>query len=195
MIESLTAGAARRARAALIALLRNVVDDGASVGFLPPLAETEAGQYWDTVAAAVAEGGRLLWIARVAGEGVVGTVQLDLEQRANGDHRAELMKLMVHTRARRRGIGRELMRAAEAEARRNGRTTLFLDTRRGDPSEVLYRSLGWELAGSIPRYARSAGGALDANAIYYRLLDSPSPLPLSPEGRGNLEPAPGSPGG
>jgi len=52
-----------------------------------------------------------------------------------------------------------------------GRTTLFLDTRRGDPSERLYESLGWVFAGSIPEYARSAGGALDANAIYYRLLD------------------------
>ena len=79
---------------------------------------------------------------------------------------------MVHTRARRRGIGRALMLAAEAEARRLGRSTLFLDTRLGDPSEILYRSLGWEFAGSIPRYARSAGGALDANAIYYRLLDA-----------------------
>lgn len=182
MIESLTADAVRREREALIALLRDVVDDGASVGFLPPLSETEAAQYWDGVVDAIAGGGRLLWVARGPGQGVAGAVQLDLESRANGDHRAELMKLMVHTRARRRGIGRALMLAAEAEARRRGRTTLFLDTRRGDPSEVLYRSLGWEFAGSIPRYARSASGALDANAIYYRLLDPPAPLPRSPEG-------------
>ncbi|HET8578419.1 MAG TPA: hypothetical protein VFO18_15095 [Methylomirabilota bacterium] len=72
----------------------------------------------------------------------------------------------------------EVMRAAEDEARRLGRTTLFLDTRRGDSSEQLYQSLGWTL-----EYARSANGALDANAIYYRLL-SPSPhqgrgLPIS----------------
>jgi len=172
-IESLTAATAGREQSALVALLQDVVDDGASVGFLPPLAETEARQYWAGVAAAVGGGGRLLWIARAPGEGVVGTVQLELEKRANGDHRAELMKLMVHTRARRRGIARALMLAAEAEARRRGRTTLFLDTRRGDPSEILYQSLGWQLVGSIPRYARSAGGALDANAIYYRLLDAP----------------------
>ena len=81
------------------------------------------------------------------------------------------MKLMVHTRARRRGIGRALMLAAETEARRRGRTTLVLDTRRGDPSEALYLSLGWTLAGIIPRYARSADGALDATAFYYRLLE------------------------
>ena len=29
----------------------------------------------------------------------------------------------------------------------------------------------WQSVGSIPEYARSASGALDANAIYYRLLD------------------------
>ena len=45
------------------------------------------------------------------------------------------------------------------------------DTRHGDPSEALYRSLGWERAGVIPRYARSADGALDPSTFYYRLLD------------------------
>jgi len=179
MIESLSAEAARRDRAALTALLQDAVDDGASVGFLPPLGADEAGRYWDGVAAAVADGGRLLWVARDPAAGVVGTVQLDLERRANGDHRAELIKLMVHTTARRRGIGRALMAAAEAEARRRGRSTLFLDTRLGDPSEALYRAVGWLFAGSIPRYARSANGTLDANAIYYRLLDVPAPGPRS----------------
>jgi ribosomal protein S18 acetylase RimI-like enzyme len=81
------------------------------------------------------------------------------------------MRLIVHRRARRQGLGRALMLAIEEHARRLGRTTLVLDTRHGDPSEHLYQSLGWALAGTIPRYARSAGGTLDATAIYYRLLD------------------------
>jgi ribosomal protein S18 acetylase RimI-like enzyme len=170
-IEPLDAGQGRAVRSDLVALLRDVVDDGASVGFLPPLSEAEAGEYWDAVFDAVAGGGRLLWIALSPDAGVAGTVQLDLEKRANGNHRAELVKLMVHTSARRRGIARALMQAAEAEARRRGRRTLFLDTRLGDPSERLYRALGWQFVGSIPEYARSASGALDANAIYYRLLD------------------------
>ena len=169
VIELLTADAARRERAPLIALLQDVVDAGASVGFLPPLGADEAGRYWDGVFAAVGKDTRGLWLARAAAD-IVGTVQLDLEKRPNGNHRAEVMKLMVHTSARRRGVGRALMLAAEAEARRRGRTTLVLDTRRGDPSEPLYLSLGWTLAGVIPRYARSAGGRLDASAFYYRLL-------------------------
>ena len=79
---------------------------------------------------------------------------------------------MVHRRARRQGVGRALMLAAEAEARRLGRSTLVLDTRHGDPSEILYRSLGWELAGEIPRYARSADGTLHATAFYFKLLEA-----------------------
>jgi ribosomal protein S18 acetylase RimI-like enzyme len=169
-IEALDADGARREQASLVALLRNVVDDGGSVGFLPPLAADEAREYWESVAGAVKGGGRLLWVARHAGGPIVGTVQLDLERRANGDHRAELIKLMVHTSARRRGVGRALMLAAQDEARRRGRQTLVLDTRQGDPSEALYRSLGWTFVGAIPRYARSADGALHATAIYYLLL-------------------------
>ena len=171
MIERLTADAAPRERAALVALLRDVVDAGASVGFLPPLGADEAGRYWDGVFAAVGEGGRGLWVARAPAGEIAGSVQLDLEKRPNGSHRAEVMKLMVHPRARRRGIGRALMLAAEEEARRQGRTTLVLDTRRGDHSEPLYLSLGWTLAGVIPRYARSANGGVDPSAFYYRLLD------------------------
>jgi acetyltransferase len=168
-IDALDADAARREQAPLIALLHNVVDDGGSVGFLPPLSMDDAREYWESVAVAVKGGGRLLWAAREDGA-IVGTVQLDLERRANGSHRAELIKLMVHTRARRRGVGRALMRAAQDEARRRGRRTLVLDTRQGDPSEALYRSLGWTFAGAIPQYARSANGELHATALYYLLL-------------------------
>jgi len=154
-----------------VAVLTDSVDGGASVGFLPPLDPAEAARYWQGVETAIENGARLLWVAREANGGITGTVQLDLETRPNGRHRAEVMKLMVLGLHRRRGIGRALMRAAEEEAGRLGRTTLVLDTRAGDPSEQLYRSMGWTQAGVIPRYARSAGGALDATAFYWKLLD------------------------
>jgi len=159
-----------RHRAALVALLQDVVDGGASVGFMAPLGADEAAAYWDSVAAVLKGGGRRLWIARAADGGIAGTVQLDLAGPANGRHRAEVIKLMVVSSARRRGIGRALMEAAEAEARRLGRTTLVLDTRQGDPSEALYRGMGWQAVGTIPRYARSADGTLHTTAFYYKLL-------------------------
>lgn len=170
VIEALDADAARREQSPLAALLQDVVADGGSVGFLPPLGAAEALEYWESVAVAVKGGSRCLWVARDAGD-IVGTVQLDLEKRANGNHRAEVIKLMVHPRGRRRGLGRLLMHAAQEEARRRGRRTLVLDTRQGDPSEALYRSLGWTFAGAIPQYARSANRELHATAIYYLLLD------------------------
>ena len=112
MIEALTPATAEAARPALVALLRDAVDSGASIGFLPPLSEAEAGAYWDGVAGALDDGSRVLLVARDAAAGIVGSVQLDLAMRANARHRAEVSKLMVHRAARRRGIGRALMAAA-----------------------------------------------------------------------------------
>ena len=172
-IEALAADAVRARGRELSDILIDCVDDGASVGFLPPLAPAEAAAYWQSVGSAVAEDSRVLLVAGAAGEPAAGTVQLDLAMRANGLHRAEVVRLLVHRRARRHGIGRALMVAIEAEARRRRRTTLVLDTREGDPSERLYQSLGWQRAGVIPRYARSASGALDGSAFYYKLLETP----------------------
>jgi ribosomal protein S18 acetylase RimI-like enzyme len=173
-IESLTADGVDAHRPALVTLLRDTVDSGASIGFLPPVADAEAHAYWAAVAAALGDGSRIVLAAHDGELGLVGSAQLELAMRANARHRAEVSKVMVHRRARRRGIGRALMRALEEHAGRCGLTTLVLDTRQGDPSEALYRAMGWTFAGAIPRYARSATGALDATALYYKLLD-PAP--------------------
>lgn len=82
------------------------------------------------------------------------------------------MKLMVRTTARRRGIGRQLMLETERVAREAGRTLLVLDTRRGDPSQSLYASLGYSVAGVIPGYARSASGLLHDTVFMYRTLSA-----------------------
>ncbi len=170
VIEALGGQEAVRQQRALGALLKDAVDSGASVGFLPPLAEGEGEAYWRTVVESVRDGSCVLLVAREADGALVGTAQLLLSTRPNGSHRAEVAKVIVHTNARRRGIGRALMLAIEERARGLGRTTLVLDTRQGDPSERLYTSVGYTLAGVIPRYARSANGAVDPSAFYYRLL-------------------------
>lgn len=153
----------------LAALLRDAVEGGASVGFMPPLSEHEAHAYWEGVAHAVLSGTTQLLIATEGGQ-LVGSVQLLEAARSNGGHRAEVAKLMVRTAKRRHGIGRALMAAIEAVALQRGRTTLVLDTRRGDASEMLYQALGWTKAGEIPAYARSADGGLHTTVFYYRLL-------------------------
>jgi ribosomal protein S18 acetylase RimI-like enzyme len=150
----------------LVELLVDAVDSGASIGFLPPLPVDEALAYWRSVFDAMRSGGRILIVAGRAGR-VMGSVQLGLEERANGRHRAEVMKLMVHRNARGCGIGRALMEYAHSVAREAGRSLLVLDTRLGDAAEQLYYKLGYAKAGVIPGYARSASGSLDDTVILY----------------------------
>jgi acetyltransferase len=169
MIEQLAPAQAAALAPALIELLQDSVGGGASIGFLPPLADAQAREYWNGVIEDLARGALVLLIARQAGA-VVGTVQLALAQRPNARHRAEVQKLLVHTRARRQGIGLALLHAADDAARQAGRSLLVLDTRAGDPSEQLYLKHGYTRAGAIPQYARSANGELHATAIFYKLL-------------------------
>ncbi|MDX2007385.1 MAG: GNAT family N-acetyltransferase [Meiothermus sp.] len=152
-----------------VALLQDVVDGGASVGFLPPLSEAEAAGYWRDVLEAIRGPGKLLWGAFEGGR-LVGTIQLNLETRANGIHRAEIAKVMVHTTQRRRGIARLMMEVAEAEALRLGRTTLVLDTLEGHAAVLLYESLGWRTAGVIPKYAIYQDGEQHGTVVMYKLL-------------------------
>jgi ribosomal protein S18 acetylase RimI-like enzyme len=62
------------------------------------------------------------------------------------------------------------MSLAEEKAKSEGRSLLVLDTRAGDPSNVLYRSLGYAEAGRIPHYARSADGSLHDTIFFYKSL-------------------------
>lgn len=172
-IELLTLQAAQQRIGDLVELLQDAVDSGASIGFLPPLSREVATEYWRTIFADVATGHRLL-LGAFDDKRIVGSVQLELASRANALHRAEVQRLIVLRSARRRGLGERLMLHLEDLARHHGRTLLVLDTRQGDPSELLYQKIGYIRAGSIPSFARSADGALDATAFYYRLID-PSP--------------------
>jgi ribosomal protein S18 acetylase RimI-like enzyme len=96
-----------------------------------------------------------------------------LAAKANARHRAEVQKLLVLQNARRRGIGRLLMRAAEVLARRQGRRLLVLDVRRDDPAQRLYESIGYKVTGIVPGYAADPDGALCDCTFLYRELDAP----------------------
>ncbi len=108
MIVSLTPEQSEEAIGQLVDLLIDAVDSGASIGFMPPIGKEEALAYWRDVIAAMRTGRRLL-LAAMDGDLVQGSVQMDLEPRANGNHRAEVIKLFVHRRARRRGLAKALI--------------------------------------------------------------------------------------
>ena len=154
--------------AQLAAVLIDCVEGGASVSFMHPLRRDRAVAFWRRVAQGVAAGERALLVAEDA-RGVCGTVQLVLEQPENQPHRAELSKMLVHRRARRRGLGAALMQAAEAAARECGKTLLVLDTASAD-AERLYERMGWERVGVIPGYALLPQGGLCGTTVYYRNL-------------------------
>lgn len=169
MIVALTSEQAESAIGQLSELLIDAVQSGASVGFLPPLSRGEAESYWRSVIAAVREGTRVLLVA-MDNEVLQGAVQIQLETRANGNHRAEAMKLFVHRRARRRGLARALMAAVESSARKLGRTLLLMDTRKSGEAHALCEALGYSNFGEVPRYARSADGQLHTTVFFYKQL-------------------------
>ncbi len=153
----------------LAGVLIDCVEGGASVSFMHPLSRERAVAFWRRVAAGVAAGERALLVAEDA-RGLCGTVQLLLEQPENQPHRADLSKMLVHRRARRRGLGTTLMRAAEATARECGKTLLVLDAVTGGDAERLYRRLGWERVGVIPGYALLPRGGPCSTTVLYRCL-------------------------
>jgi GNAT superfamily N-acetyltransferase len=154
----------------LAELLIDCVEGGASVSFMLPLPAERAQAFWQRVAAGVHNGERALLVAEDSHGAIVGTVQLVLDQPENQPHRADLAKMLVHRRARRQGLGEQLMRAAEDTARECGKTLLVLDTVTGGEAERLYSRLGWQRVGVIPDYALWPQGGLCATTVFYRRL-------------------------
>ncbi|MDD1012971.1 GNAT family N-acetyltransferase [Pseudomonas rubra] len=158
-------------RDGLVALLLDAVQHGASVGFLADIDMQQAERYFEEVRQCLVSGELLLWVVGKDKE-VLGSVQLGLCLKPNGLNRAEVQKLLVHSAARRRGLGlgQQLMQALELAARQKQRGMLYLDTEAGSDAEVFYRSQGYSKAGEIPDYACGPDGAYRATALYYKLL-------------------------
>jgi ribosomal protein S18 acetylase RimI-like enzyme len=152
-----------------VELLTDALDHGASLGFHAPLARDTAGRYWLSLHDEIRAGSRVLVAARAAGR-VVGTGQLLLPALPAARHRAEVHKLVVHSRCRGGGIGRSLMDALHGEALARGRTLIVLGTRSGGRPVAFYQRLGYRIAGVIPRYMTDADGrAHDRTTLYLEL--------------------------
>ncbi len=151
----------------LAALLVDAVESGAAVSFLSITLEG-ALDWWRGIAAAP-HARAIIVVARDA-EGIVGTVQLQPAWAPNQPHRAEIVKLLVHRRGRRMGLGTQLMQAIEDAGRRAGFRLLTLDAKRGTAAESLYRRLGWTHAGTIPRYALDPDGTPHDAVLFYKEL-------------------------
>ena len=154
----------------LVDVLIDCVEGGASVGFMLPLSRERAHAFWSSVADGVARGDRALLVAE-DGHGICGTVHLVLAQPDNQPHRADLSKMLDHRRARRRGLGESLMRAAEDTARDCGKTLLVLDAVTDGDAYRLYSRLGWQRVGDVPVFALWPDGGYCSTTYFYRALD------------------------
>lgn len=168
-IDALDVAGYEAALPGLGALLVDAVDHGASVSMMPGLTVEQATFWWAARAAEVADGTTTPFVAFDDGQ-VVGSVLLIRARQPNAPHRAEIAKVIVHSNARRRGIGRALMSAAETLAQAEGRWLLILDTVPDSDADALYRSLGWQEAGTIPNFALLPSGEPGPTTYFWKDL-------------------------
>lgn len=151
----------------LCTLLIGCVRGGASLEFLATVTVDDADRYWNGALARVAAGQQIMVVASEDGE-VVGTVSLVLASQQNQQHRAEIPKLLVDPRVRRRGIANQLMETVEAQAWSRDRTLLVLDTVTGSEASHLYEARGWNRVGEIPDYAMNPAGEMCSTTFYWK---------------------------
>ncbi|HWL67106.1 MAG TPA: GNAT family N-acetyltransferase [Geminicoccus sp.] len=159
----------------LAAILADAVASGASVNFLAGFSAADGRAFWQDQLPGLAAGTRLLFVAEDEA-GLAGTVMLMLAHQPNAPHRAEIGKMLVHSRARRRGLGRRLLQAAEAAALAAGRTLLMLDTETGSAGEQLYRNCGWIEFGQVPGHSYTVDGRIGRTTFFYKQLAELFPL-------------------
>jgi GNAT superfamily N-acetyltransferase len=150
-------------------VLIDCVKGGASVSFMHPLTRDRATAFWRQVAKGVATGERVLLIAQDP-QGICGTVQLMFNLPENQPHRADLTKMLVHRRARRKGLGAALLQAAETTARQCGKTLLVLDAVTNGDAARMYSRHGWMRVGDIPNFALMPDGTPCSTTYFYRDL-------------------------
>jgi ribosomal protein S18 acetylase RimI-like enzyme len=152
----------------LAVLLVDAVKDNAGISFMAGLQLDEAAAWWRETLSAASP--RAVVIVARDEQGVVGTVQLQPAWPPNQPHRADVAKLIVHRRARRRGIARALMQELERHARDQRFTLLLLDTCKDSAAERLYSSLGWIRVGEVPHFALNPDGSWRDTVFFYKQL-------------------------
>ena len=145
-------------------LLVDTVNAGSPLGFLSPLGQAEARDYWQALVPDLED------ISGVSSAQVVGAGQLVLSPWPNARHRAEVQKLLVARQRRGRGIGAALVAALHDAARRRGLALLVLNARRGEPAEALYRRLGYKEVGVIPGWTVGPDGERYEHVTLYHEL-------------------------
>jgi len=113
--------------------------------------------------------GKTFWGAVEDGQ-LCGLVGLERETRAKNNHKATVVGMYVATEHTGRGIGRALMDALVAEARRQGLELLVLTVTEGDgPALQLYEGCGFRSFGVEPRAIKVDGRGYGKNHMFLEL--------------------------
>jgi GNAT superfamily N-acetyltransferase len=169
-VRALEPDAYRSAISELADLILDAVAGGAGVNFLTGVSHEDAAAWWRGRAGAIADGSTTLFVAVDAAGRIIGSTLLIRSTNQNSPHRAEIGKVIVRRDARRQGLGRQLMDAAEARARTEGRWLLILDTATGSDAESMYRALGWQELGVMPNHALSVDGVPTPTTYFWKDL-------------------------
>ncbi|HEY7236793.1 MAG TPA: GNAT family N-acetyltransferase [Gemmatimonadaceae bacterium] len=153
----------------LTEVLLDAVDSNAGISFMSDVTPSRASAWWRTKLSEASP--RTVFLVARDEQGVVGTVQLQPAWPPNQPHRADVAKLMVHRRARGRGIARALMHELERHAREQHFTLLLLDTCKDSAAERLYASMGWTRVGEVPEFALNPDGSWCDTVFFYKRVD------------------------
>lgn len=111
----------------------------------------------------------LLWIARDE-QGVTGCVQLNLTQGSGCKGRADIEQLLVHSRSRRRGTGRQLIRALESKAWDCRQELICLDLLPGSAAEAFCQAQGYQSLAALSNSHLWSQGQKQTGVTYYKRL-------------------------
>ncbi|MBC2907377.1 GNAT family N-acetyltransferase [Streptomyces cupreus] len=144
-------------RDGVLDLWADVSNAGGSVGFVPPVTREAIRPELVKHFAAMAEGRTRLLVGRDADGQVAATAFLTFNTHRLMTHWVWLYTVMVHPRHQGKGYGRDLLAAAEQEARRfDGIRAIRLTCRGGQGLERFYGSCGYKEVGRIPDAIRVA---------------------------------------
>ncbi|GAA1552192.1 GNAT family N-acetyltransferase [Dactylosporangium maewongense] len=154
-------------------ILAGLVADGAALGWVEPPDVDEVAELLGHVAAAVADGDGALRAAYDGGRLVGLGYWLRYARPTHRPH-ADLEKLAVAADVHGRGVGRALTAALIEDARRAGIEVLTLDARGDNDGALhLYRSLGFQVYGRLPRFVAVGNRRYDKVLLMLDLRAAP----------------------
>lgn len=153
----------------LASLLVDTIAQGVPMGFEPLLSPQIAQNFFHDLRPQITKQLVMLWIARDS-SGVVGTVQLKIDEPSAKTQSGSVNTLLVHQAVRRSGIARKMMCELEKMALDFRCHMLSSDLQSGTEAESFYRSQGYRCRSSLRAHSASHHQGTRSDVVYYKPL-------------------------